>query len=140
MTRIALPAALAVVLAGSLAFAQQPQPQPAPEAQAPAATAPAHAQNPHKQTMKLAKELALTPDQTAKVEPILADRDQKLAALRADSTIAPKTFKQQMHAIQKSTRDQLDSLLTPAQIEQFKTMHAHGAKAPNTPLTPAPAV
>ena len=137
MNRTALPVALALVLSGSLTFAQQPQPQ-APDAQSTTA-APAHTPNPHLQTMRLAKELNLTPDQTSKVEPILASRDQQIAALRTNNSIAPADLRKQMHAIQQSTRDQLNAVLTPDQIQQFKSIqHEHHNKGQAAPA-PAPA-
>jgi Spy/CpxP family protein refolding chaperone len=138
MNRIALPTTLAFVLAGCMAFAQQPAPA-SPATQA--APAPIHVANPRHQAAKLAKELNLTPDQTEKIEPILADRDQKIAALRTDTTLAPKALKKQMHAVQQSAKEQMDAVLTPEQAEQLKTLqHAHAPKsqpapAP-TPMTP----
>ncbi len=100
---------------------------------------PAHAANPHKQAMRLAKELNLTPDQTAKVEPILADRDQKIAALRANTAIGPMVAQAQMRAIQKSTREQLSGVLTPAQMQQMKALQqSRGGKGQAQPLV-APA-
>ncbi len=136
MNRIALPTTLAIVLAGSMAFAQQATPA-APVTAAP----PVHAANPRHQAAKLAKELNLTPDQTAKIEPILADRDQKIAALRTDTTLPPNALKKQMHVIQKTAKEQMDAVLTPEQAEQLKTLqHAHSpASKPApaaTPMTP----
>jgi Spy/CpxP family protein refolding chaperone len=136
MNRSALPAALALVLAASFACAQQPQ--PAPDAASAPAAAPAHAPNPHRQAARLAKELNLTPDQRAKVEPILANRDLRIAALKANTAIAPADLKKQMHHIQKSTREQLNSVLTPDQAQQLQSIQqAHRAKG-QAP-TPAPA-
>ncbi|AEU36481.1 hypothetical protein [Granulicella mallensis] len=143
MKRTLLPAALALVLAGSVAFAQQPQTVPAPDAQQPAA-APAHhhhhAPNPQHETKRLAKQLNLTADQQAKVEPILADRDQKLTALHADTTLAPQDMHQQMKAIHEAAEQQLATVLTPDQLQQLKSMHhghrGHGQEQqPSTPPT-----
>jgi hypothetical protein len=36
----------------------------------------------------MAKKLGLTADQQAKIEPILADRDQQVQSLRANTTLA----------------------------------------------------
>jgi Spy/CpxP family protein refolding chaperone len=131
MNRIALPTTLAFVLAGGIAFAQQAAPT-APATQA--APAPVHVANPRHQAAKLAKELNLTPDQTAKIEPILADRDQKIAALKTDTTLAPKAFKKQMHAIQLNAKEQMDAVLTPEQAEQLKTLqHTHAPKSQPAP-------
>lgn len=143
MKRTLLPAALALVLAGSVAFAQQPQTVPAPDAQQPAA-APAHhhhhAPNPQHETKRLTKQLNLTADQQAKVEPILAERDQKLTALHADTTLAPQDMHQQMKAIHEATEQQLATVLTPDQLQQLKSMHhghrGHGQEQqPSTPPT-----
>jgi protein CpxP len=37
----------------------------------------------------------------------------------------PQDFRQQMHAIQQSTNQQLATVLTPQQLQQLKSMH-HG--------------
>ena len=70
---------------GSAVFAQD-QAQPA------AQTTPAQAHkapDPQRQTKRMAKKLGLTPDQQAKIEPILADRDQQVQSLRANTALAP---------------------------------------------------
>ena len=123
MNRATLPAALVLVLSGSLALAaQQPAPAPTPDA----TPAPAHAKHghsPERETAKLTKELNLTPDQAAKVTPILADREQKVAALQTDTTLTEDARRQQMKAIHKATEQQLDAVLTPDQREQMKSLH-----------------
>ncbi len=120
--------ALALVLpfAGSVAFAQATD----PAAQNTAQTAPAHSRHsPHKMAMKLGRKLNLSADQTAKLEPILAERQQKMQALKADATLSPDQMKAQRHAIAKNTHDELAGVLTPDQMEQMKSMHKrHEAK------------
>ncbi|HEY5330156.1 MAG TPA: hypothetical protein VIJ79_09755 [Acidobacteriaceae bacterium] len=138
MKRILFPAALVLALSGGLAFAQEPAPPPQ---QAPAPIVRPHehhAQDPHRAAMRLSKQLNLTPDQTAKIEPIFADRDQKLAALRSGDQTDPKTFHKQMHAIQRDTQQQLAGVLTPEQLEQMKSMHHghHGAPPQPGPQSP----
>jgi len=136
MNRTAFPAALALILSGSLIFAQQPQPQP-PADQA-ANAAPAHAPNPHRQTMRIAKQLSLTQDQTSKLEPILASRDQQIAALRANPALAPADLHKQMRAIVQSTHQQMSSVLTPDQMQQLRSIQqSHRSKSPQA--APAPA-
>ena len=95
MKRFILSTSLALALSGALAFAQQPDAAPT---QAPAGNAHHHAHNPQREASRLSKKLNLSPDQTAKLEPILADRDQKLAALNSNTTISPLVMKQQMKA------------------------------------------
>lgn len=82
----------------------------------------------------MTRELNLTSDQQTKVQPILADRDQKLDALRNDTSLTPDAQKTQMHEIQKSAHQQLAGVLTP---DQLKQMHGHGRGNKSAqPLTP----
>jgi protein CpxP len=120
MSRTVFTAAFALLLSGSLALAQAP----APDAQSPAQpSAPAaQAPNPHRQAMRIAKQLNLSPDQTAKLEPILADRDQKIIALRADTSIAPQDARKQLRSIRQSTQRQLGTVLSPDQLQQLRSI------------------
>jgi len=142
MKRLIFPAVLALALTGSLAFAQQPAATP-DATQPPAPVQREHASNPNHEAKRLAKALSLTSDQVSKIEPILADRDQKLEALKTNTTLAPKDMHKQMRAIHESTEQQLSTILTPDQLQQMKAMrHAHeheGAPNQTQPLTPPPA-
>jgi protein CpxP len=134
MKPILLSAILALTLAGGFALAQAADPAPAPAA--PAAQGHHHAPDPHREAMRISKLLNLSADQTAKLEPILADRDQKIAALRSNPSLSSQDKKAQMRAIHKDMKQQLDAVLTPEQIEQMKSMrHGHGAagQAPAPP-------
>ena len=131
MHRAYLPKALALtVLAAGLTFAGAQQTQPTPDAIAPQTTAPDgphhHAPNPQREARMLSKRLGLTPDKTAKIEPILADRAQKMEALHENQQLAPQDRHQQMRAIHENTEQQLGSVLTPDQMTQLKAMHHHG--------------
>jgi protein CpxP len=140
MKRILLPAALVFALCGSFAVAQQPQPD---QSQAPAPIERhhpgGHAPDPQKAAAMLGKRLNLTPDQTARLEPILADRDQKMAALRSSQGSAPQDFRQQFRAIQQDTQKQLATVLTPDQLQQMKAMrrgpHGHRGQPDSAPAT-----
>lgn len=132
MNRILLSTSLALVLSSSLVFAQQQDAAPAPTAK----VHHHHARNPQREAARLSKKLNLTSDQTAKLEPILADRDQKIAALTNDTTISPVVMKQQMRTIHQQTRQQLATVLTPDQLQQLKSHH-HGQSAP-TQAQPQP--
>ena len=129
MNRSYLPAALAlIVLSGSLAFAQAPADAPQ--------TAPMHRHhglNPHREAAMLTKKLNLTPDQSAKLEPILADRDQKLRALRQNTALSQADFRTQMRSIHHDTKTQLESVLTPDQQAQLKSMRRQHNEAPPAP-------
>lgn len=135
MNRTYLPASLAlIVLSGSLAFAQAPQQAPSDPQQQ---TAPTHHHrpNPHRETAMLTKKLNLTPDQSAKLEPILADRDQKIAALKQNTALSQSDFHAQMKSIHQGTKQQLEGILTPDQASQLKSMRRHHGQ-PNQPASP----
>ncbi len=137
MKRFLLPAALALAITGGLISAQQTQ-QPAPVERQSGRQHEHHARDPHKAALKLGQKLNLTADQTAKVEPILADHEQKVAALRANTQLDPKSRKQQMHALKRDTTQQLSGILTPEQVQQMKAMH-HGHHGGAHTDAPAPA-
>lgn len=88
----------------------------------------------------MGQRLNLSADQTAKLEPILASRDQKTAALRGNTALSPQDMKMQMRAIHKETRQQLNAVLTPEQMQQLKTMrrgHGTPSQAPTSAITPS---
>lgn len=125
MNRFLLSTSLALALSGTLAFAQQPDTAAAPTT----VKTHHHARDPQREAARLSKKLNLSSDQTAKLEPILADSDQKIAALKSDPTITPMIAQKQMHAIHQQTRQQLTAILTPDQIQQLKSRH-HGHSSP----------
>lgn len=137
MNRLLLSTSLALALSTSVVFAQQQVP---PTDAAPTANTHRHAHNPQREAARLSKKLNLTADQTAKLEPILADRDQKIAALRSDTSVTPMIAKQQMRAIHKDTKQQLAAVLTPDQLQQLKALrHNRGNPNQAPPSTPPPA-
>ena len=114
---------LALSLSFGVAFAQQtPEPaqQPAPAAHQ------RHAPNPEHQAAELTKKLNLTPDQSSKVEPILAAEDQQVQTLRQNTQLTKKDRRHQMKALHEQTEQQLTGILTPDQMTQFKAMHHNG--------------
>jgi Spy/CpxP family protein refolding chaperone len=129
MNRFILSVSLALALSGTLVFAQQPDAAQAPTT----AKTHHHARNPQREAAHLSKKLKLSSDQTAKLEPILADRDQKISALKNDPTITPMIAQKQMHAIRQQTRQQLAAILTPDQIQQLKSRH-HSHNTPSQTL------
>lgn len=133
MKRLFLSTALTLALTGTVVFAQQAQPT-LPE-NSPNANAPYHhrhrAPDPQHQAEFLSKKLNLSADQTAKLTPILADRDQKFQALMQDQSLTPEQRHEQMRAIHQSTEQQLATVLTPDQLQQLKTMrHGHRGFGP----------
>ncbi len=132
MKRILLRSTLALTLAATAAFAQQSATLQAADpgsTQQPAAQQGHRHHNfdPHKAAQHLGKKLNLTDDQTAKIEPILADQHQKMAALHSDTSLTPDQRHQQMHTIFEQTHSQLAGVLTPEQMQQLGFMrHGHG--------------
>jgi len=123
MKRLLVPAALAFALAASVAVAQNPT-TPAPDGQKHFRHGH-HPPSPQRQAEHIGKELNLSPETTAKLTPIFASRDQQMKALWQNQQSNPQNVREQMHAIQKSTNEQLATVLTPGQLQQLKSMH-HG--------------
>jgi Spy/CpxP family protein refolding chaperone len=81
-------------------------------------------QNPDHQTKMLAKRLGLSPEQAAQIEPILANRDQQLKALRDNTGLDPKAARQQMRGIQQDTNTKVTALINDAQKQQYQQLLA----------------
>lgn len=127
MKRILIHSTLVLTLAATAAFAQQTAPAPADTqnnaAQQPAGRHVHHVFDAHKAAQHMRKKLGLSDDQTSKLEPILTDRQQKMAALRANTSLTPDQRREQMRAIHKDTQTQLSGVLTPDQMQQLRSMH-----------------
>ena len=131
MKRILLSTALSLALAGTAAFAQQAQPT-LPENSTPNANAPYHhrghhAPNPQRQAEFISRKLSLSADQTARLTPIFADRQQKTQALFQDQSLTQQQRHEQMKAIHQNTEQQLATVLSPDQLQQLKSMR-HGRR------------
>ncbi len=129
MKRLILPVSLALSLCCGAAFAQQTEPAQTPQQQAPAAEGyhhHHHAPNPQRQAQLLTEKLNLTPDQTAKVEPILAQRDQQMQALWQNQQLTPEDRHQQKRAINQQAKQQMAGVLSPDQMAQLKTLRHYG--------------
>ena len=133
MKRLVLITALTLAASGA-ALAQQAT--PAPDTQPPAPVTRHHAPNPSKETARMAKALNLTPDQTAKVEPILSDRDAQIAALNSNTAMAVEDRQVHAKAIRKAAISKLADMLTPGQMQQLKDMrkkHYDNHETENSP-------
>ncbi len=119
-------AILALVVGGTAAHAQTDQTQPS----TPHGQSRRHAPNPERETRMLTRRLSLTPEQAAAVEPILADRAQKMEALKPAAGAEPDF--QAMHArrkaIMEDSKAKLDAVLTDTQKQQLASMHEHGPR------------
>ena len=139
MQRKYLSIAIGLFLSAGLAIAQAPsqnqpnQPPAAQDAQQPLAgeTAPPqqgqrhHAQNPARMAHRLGRQLGLTPDQVAQIQPILANRQQQMMSLRSDSTLTEQDRRAKAHSIAEGSRNQIEALLTDTQKQQYEQMLAN---------------
>jgi protein CpxP len=85
--------------------------------------------NPQHQAKRMAKKLGLSSDQKAKIEPILADRDQQVQSVRSNTTLAPQDRKTQMRGILQDSDSKIEAILNDTQKAQYEQMkqerHAH---------------
>jgi Spy/CpxP family protein refolding chaperone len=70
----------------------------------------------------ISKELNLTPEQKAKILPILADEGPKVKAIQNDNSLSRMQKVQQIRAIHQQTDPQMKSILSPAQYEKLKAI------------------
>ena len=80
---------------------------------------PQHAPDPHKQAQRLAHKLGLDAGQQAKLATILGDRQQQVAALRADTALSTRERRAKLRAIHQDSESRIQSLLSPAQQQQY---------------------
>jgi periplasmic protein CpxP/Spy len=70
----------------------------------------------------ISQQLNLTPEQKAKVLPILADEAPKVQAIRNDNSLSKVQKIQQIKAVHQQTDPQMKAILSPAQYEKLKTI------------------
>jgi hypothetical protein len=68
----------------------------------------------------ISAQLSLTPQQKAKVLPILAEEGPKVEAIKNDTSISNLQKMQQIRAIHQQTDPQMKAILSPAQYEKLK--------------------
>jgi hypothetical protein len=116
--------ALGVLLSAGAAFVVAQSPsinQPA----APAQQGQQHrTTDPNQQAAHLGKRLGLSGDQVAQITPILADRQQKVQALRADNSISQQDRHSKVQAIMQDSNGRIESLLNDTQKQQYEQMLA----------------
>jgi periplasmic protein CpxP/Spy len=85
-------------------------------------TQPHKAPDPQRQAKRMARKLGLSSDQTAKIEPILADRDQRVQDVRSNTNLAPSDRKAQLHGIARDSNSKIEAILTDTQRQQYEQM------------------
>jgi periplasmic protein CpxP/Spy len=86
------------------------------------ATQPHKVPNPQHQAKKMARKLGLSSDQVARIEPILADRDQRVQDVRSNPNLAPSDRKAQLHGIARDSNGKIEAILTDTQRQQYEQM------------------
>ena len=132
-----LSTALTILLGSALAVAQQSAPSQPDNTQPQQQGRSFHHPNPHREAAMLSRRLNLTPDQTTKLEPILADRDGKLSTLHSDASLAPEAKRAQIKSIRLDTEQQLSNVLTPEQMQKLQAMRHHHRGHEQAPATPS---
>jgi periplasmic protein CpxP/Spy len=140
MKRLFLTSSLALALTGTLALAQSTS---TPPDTTQGYHRHHHAPNPQRVAQRMGERLGLSADQTAKLEPIFADSQQKMAALRADTSLSPEQRHQQFRTIHESVKTQLATVLTAQQMQELQQMrhgrgHGWGKQQGSTSTTPQP--
>jgi periplasmic protein CpxP/Spy len=80
------------------------------------------APDPQKAAARMAKQLGLSDDQTSKLTSILQDRQQKMAALKGDTSSSPQDRRQKQRSIQQDSDTQINGILTPDQQTKYTQM------------------
>lgn len=143
MKRLFLSTSLALALTGTLALAQSASTSPDTTPQKGYHHRSNHTPDPQLAAQRIAQRLGLSADQTAKLEPIFADSQQKMAALRADTSLSPEQRRQQFRTIHESMKTQLATVLTAQQMQELQQMrhgrgHGWGKQQGSTSTTPQP--
>jgi len=90
--------------------------------------------DPEKMLSHLTQELALSDDQANQIRPILEAQAEKRQKLFSESPSGGdrRAMREQMRAIHEETDKQIESILTPEQVEQFQELRKkmRGKKRP----------
>jgi len=76
----------------------------------------------------ISQQLNLTPEQKAKVLPILAEEGPKIQAIRNDNSLSKVQRIQQIKAVHQQTDPQMKAILSPAQYEKLKAIRLQAIK------------
>ena len=81
-----------------------------------------YAQNKGAKAQAIAQQLNLTPQQKAKILPILADEGPKIEAIKNNSSLSGIQKMQQIRAIHQQNDPQMKAILSPAQYEKLQAI------------------
>ena len=75
-----------------------------------------------RELQRMGERLNLTDDQVARIRPILQNRNKQLEDLRAKSSLPQGYARAKATEVRRSSRQQIDQILTPEQKEKQKAM------------------
>jgi hypothetical protein len=76
----------------------------------------------------ISQQLNLTPEQKAKVLPILADEGPKVQAIKNDNSLSRMQKMQQIKAIHHQTDPQMKAILSPEQYQKLQAIRQQAIK------------
>jgi Spy/CpxP family protein refolding chaperone len=76
----------------------------------------------------ISQQLNLTPQQKAKILPILADEGPKVQAIKNDNSLSKVQKIQQIRAIHRQTDPQMKAILSPEQYQKLQTIRQQAIK------------
>ena len=76
----------------------------------------------------ISQQLNLTPEQKAKVLPILADEGPKVQAIKNDNSLSRMQKIQQIKAIHHQTDPQMKAILSPEQYQELQAIRQQAIK------------
>ncbi len=89
-----------------------------------------HEESPQEQLATLTTKLGLSTTQQGQIGPVLESRDQQVKAIWGNASLSETEKHEQAKAVFESTKTQIESFLTPAQVTEFEEMHGrHHEKA-----------
>jgi Spy/CpxP family protein refolding chaperone len=113
--------ATGLTLGAAAAFAQQDSPAPNPSAQQPGMGHMGHQQmTPDEQVARMTKRYNLSADQQTQIKPIVADAQQKMMALRQDSSLSRDDKMTKMMSIREDANSKISAVLNDTQKQQFQ--------------------
>jgi protein CpxP len=81
--------------------------------------------------------LDLTADQKDKAAPVVKEFNDKMAALRADSSLAQEDRRPKMKEIRDAFTAKMKTILTPEQFTKFEELSKQGMRPPGAPGAPS---
>lgn len=113
---------LGVLLGAGIAMAQAPDQSQVPPTGQGATMEGRHAPDPARQAQHLRRELGLSAEQEAQIKPILADRQERMQSLRADSSLAQEDRRSKMQGIMQDSDSKIEAVLTDQQKQKYEQM------------------